>query len=1460
MRSKENFFLLLLLTANVIKRLCGTNRKCATSSHRVRRDDLAVLGHHINEETFDATNGRAAYFAGHEIIEFRKPLLYNTFTVEAWIKPEGGQAAVAPILNFVDRCQGEEESIIWILGLKQMQKGHDTRLYFSLKADRLTKLHSVVAHESYRPNIWVHVAAVFNGTSLKLFLNQALVASSHKEFSPVSGFFPSKCGALEVGGDSQKGLFFRGAVDDLRVWKTAKSQREIFQNMRTEILGNDENIVLYEKFEGLQNHGNFDLAFHAVTTSYPEFEPSTLPKDLHQIEVKIPFCGITVCDNPDVVRGYKENSHLRSKKTLRYRLINMANDDGSNPLLSNQEIKRKHQKLNEIFSRYNITWEISIYVVKNSSLRTNSFLFDCKPSKRRMCGKGVPINDFKRLVNLDNRKYLNVFVGKSGDRMHGKATFPWDISVYGVDGGTVLDVDRFGKTKGVNDMVHEFGHNLGLWHVHKGMTDCDDPCFETHASMELGDLCADTNPTPLNERCRDPKHEFCGIKRFRNTPFRNFMGYGDCQDEFTNDQVARMHCYIDLIHHGWVLQDNPSPTPLRPKVLSYSNGLLQMEWVRPLNLGKAFAERNCNKCSPQKKKFHQFAVNAYSPSSSSTWQPEQAVGPPNSERCRIVGTIWMQDVGDSSKEYVIDLSFEKEVIPTGIVVWVTYNGYNAPFDIELLHVDKSVTFVGSAMAQCDIPYTRRIFTKKTTKTVRLRVHDLTGIDAVELISEENHNHCENCPDVKYVVNRKPPFQTGSSVEVAIPRFIDRQIKDEAISYEYRIQTVVGSHVSLPSLPLKFQPKAGFCGDGIIQKLSGEQCDDGNLRSGDGCSIECKHEDVFKCKGQPSLCYKYEGDGVCEDFERQISAVDCGFYVPQGFEQQWATSAMTNPRYDCKPTNGAMTGHPPPDLKCHHTQPVDKTAYVCAEAENQGDFWIRFGFAEPVVATSVVLYLQSDGKWTGKKKSYIKVELIDTENKLRSIGVENFTVTCKQHPMVLPVLHDMTRPFFRTKAVHISFPVYRRVIISGVALRTSKILNPVAASSCDVAKKELYNPRIHSCHPYKCHVPTCKPLIIKKAEVKCEGVNDGDTCKVTCFNGYYPRKAVAVKCILGKWNVNAIKCLPVDCGLIKIKRAILECKQDTTFKSMCTFHCVNRAHMVGDDNKIICMEDGLWSARKASCEYYCPAPPLVENSHSLDYKCDARHANVRQQNEMGTVCRYQCMPGYVLDSLNSKAVGVLSRLTCNENGIWTQDSKCVPVKCKELSEFAKLVYNCTKANEFGSICRTVCSQTNETHEVVCQVNGHWSTNFNYCQYEGHCDAISSTNDIAYKSCAHHVGGSCQPLCISQGYDAAFKVGMEEKHDIKLYCLPNRTWYPSPGQIYCVKSCMKSYRGDSICDCSNNNKHCNYDDGDCCEQTVKKKKVEFIGSYRCICRDPKKLSSFQPTLSKLSSLQTEDVLST
>lgn len=44
--------------------------------------------------------------------------------------------------------------------------------------------------------------------------------------------------------------------------------------------------------------------------------------------------------------------------------------------------------------------------------------------------------------------------------------------------------------------------------------------------------------------------------------------------------------------------------------------------------------------------------------------------------------------------------------------------------------------------------------------------------------------------------------------------------------------------------------AGICGDSRIQTLRGEQCDDGNISSGDGCSADCRIEMAAEC-----------GDGV-----------------------------------------------------------------------------------------------------------------------------------------------------------------------------------------------------------------------------------------------------------------------------------------------------------------------------------------------------------------------------------------------------------------------------------------------------------------------------------------------------------------------------------------------------------------------------------------------------------------------
>lgn len=66
----------------------------------------------------------------------------------------------------------------------------------------------------------------------------------------------------------------------------------------------------------------------------------------------------------------------------------------------------------------------------------------------------------------------------------------------------------------------------------------------------------------------------------------------------------------------------------------------------------------------------------------------------------------------------------------------------------------------------------------------------------------------------------------------------------------------------PNLPIK-----ASCGDQLILKNLGEECDDGNAVSADGCSSTCKIEAGFSCAGMPSICYSRCGDGIVTAVEK-----------------------------------------------------------------------------------------------------------------------------------------------------------------------------------------------------------------------------------------------------------------------------------------------------------------------------------------------------------------------------------------------------------------------------------------------------------------------------------------------------------------------------------------------------------------------------------------------------------------
>ncbi|OQR73399.1 hypothetical protein BIW11_09762 [Tropilaelaps mercedesae] len=96
----------------------------------------------------------------------------------------------------------------------------------------------------------------------------------------------------------------------------------------------------------------------------------------------IPPCGETPCDNSATTLSYllPENRHLTQLKVLKYRVVNIANDDGSNPVVKLEQVQRQNEMLVKAFAPYNISFDLDHVILKNTRLRQTGILFGCNPA------------------------------------------------------------------------------------------------------------------------------------------------------------------------------------------------------------------------------------------------------------------------------------------------------------------------------------------------------------------------------------------------------------------------------------------------------------------------------------------------------------------------------------------------------------------------------------------------------------------------------------------------------------------------------------------------------------------------------------------------------------------------------------------------------------------------------------------------------------------------------------------------------------------------------------------------------------------------------------------------------------------------------------------------------------------------------------------------------------------------
>jgi Concanavalin A-like lectin/glucanases superfamily len=80
-------------------------------------------------------------------------------------------------------------------------------------------------------NVWTHLAATYDGTTLRLFVNGAQTGSR-----AVSGALLTSTGVLRIGGNSLWGEYFAGRIDEVRIYNRALTLAEIQADSNAPVL------------------------------------------------------------------------------------------------------------------------------------------------------------------------------------------------------------------------------------------------------------------------------------------------------------------------------------------------------------------------------------------------------------------------------------------------------------------------------------------------------------------------------------------------------------------------------------------------------------------------------------------------------------------------------------------------------------------------------------------------------------------------------------------------------------------------------------------------------------------------------------------------------------------------------------------------------------------------------------------------------------------------------------------------------------------------------------------------------------------------------------------------------------------------------------------------------------------------------------------------------------------------
>jgi len=161
----------------------------------------------------------------------------SPITLECWVNTDVFQS-VSPFISSIIGTETESDAALLRFGDGGLAP-NKVQFVLQIGASQ-TKLDGAT---ELAVNTWYHLAGVYDGSKMKIYINGKLDISKDQ-----TGDITSDA-AFNIASNSGSERFLDGSMDEVRVWLTARTASEIRENMCKTLTGNETGLVAYYNFD-----------------------------------------------------------------------------------------------------------------------------------------------------------------------------------------------------------------------------------------------------------------------------------------------------------------------------------------------------------------------------------------------------------------------------------------------------------------------------------------------------------------------------------------------------------------------------------------------------------------------------------------------------------------------------------------------------------------------------------------------------------------------------------------------------------------------------------------------------------------------------------------------------------------------------------------------------------------------------------------------------------------------------------------------------------------------------------------------------------------------------------------------------------------------------------------------------------------------------------------------------------